>query len=112
MMKNKRRSSRFPIALIALGFLLIIAAGVWYLRTSSTPQVEAEIPNSEIDVPRVSVADAKAAYDTGTAVFLDVRDAGSYTRSHIAGAISIPLGELPTRVDELDASSWIITYCT
>jgi rhodanese-related sulfurtransferase len=45
-------------------------------------------------------------------VFVDVRSAGSYAASHIPGALSIPLGELDARLDELDPAARIITYCT
>jgi rhodanese-related sulfurtransferase len=63
-------------------------------------------------IPRVSLADARAALESGSAVFLDVRDVDSYAQGHIQGAISMPLDELPERMNELDPSAWIITYCT
>jgi rhodanese-related sulfurtransferase len=68
------------------------------------------LEGDEDSVPRVSLADAKAAYETGGAVFVDVRDAESYAQSHIPGALSIPLSELPNRIGELNPSDWIITY--
>ena len=50
------------------------------------------------DVPRVSLADAKAAYDQGTAVFLDVRGTSDYETEHITGAISIPEMQIESRL--------------
>ncbi len=116
MSARRRQPSNFPLALIALGLLLILGAGGWYLyqvlnadeTVQPIPPVEEDFP----DVPRVSLADARAAYETSGAVFLDVRDAESYAQNHIAGAISIPLNELPDRMGELNKSDWIITYCT
>jgi hypothetical protein len=64
------------------------------------------------DIVRVSLGNAKAAYDLKQATFVDVRDADSYGNSHIPGAKSIPLAELETRFSELDPDAWIITYCT
>lgn len=64
------------------------------------------------DVPRISLQGAKAAYDAGEAVFLDVRAKSSYDFSHIAGALSIPYDEIEQRLQELDPSDWIIPYCT
>jgi 3-mercaptopyruvate sulfurtransferase SseA len=72
------------------------------------------IPQTEADVPRVSVEDAVAAIQSGKAVVVDVRSAQAYQASHIPGALSIPLAEIeanPTGVN-LDKAKWIITYCT
>ncbi|HEY2980618.1 MAG TPA: rhodanese-like domain-containing protein [Anaerolineales bacterium] len=92
--------------------------------TGATPQPTAAataavsptpgLPRSEAGVPRVTPADAKAAFDRGEAVIVDVRGPDAYARGHIAGAISIPLGEFETNVAglSLDKQQWIITYCT
>lgn len=72
------------------------------------------LPQTEAEVPRVSVEEAKAALESGEAVIVDVRGAGAYQAGHIPGAIHIPLGEIetnPTGLD-LDKEQWIITYCT
>ena len=74
----------------------------------------AELPLREADVPRVAVQDAKAALDRGEAILVDVRGGDAYRVSHVAGAISIDLGEFetdPTGI-ELEKNQWIITYCT
>ena len=76
----------------------------------AAPTTAAELPYPEI--VRVSLGDAKAAYDLKQAVYLDVRDADSYANSRIPGAISIPLNNLETRLKELDPNAWILTYCT
>jgi 3-mercaptopyruvate sulfurtransferase SseA len=68
--------------------------------------------NPYLEVPRVTLEEAKTAFDSGAAVFVDVRSAASYEASHIPGALSIPLGELESRINELDPDQWIITYCT
>jgi len=114
--KNNNRSS-VPIGLIALGVLLIAGAAVWYFyaispQTTTIPETATAPQEPAAEISRVSLADAKAAYDNGSAVFLDVRDAESYTRSHVPGAILIPLNELQERSKELDPSTRIITYCT
>jgi hypothetical protein len=78
------------------------------------PGDQSGLPKTEADVPRISVGDAKAAFDSGKAIIVDVRSAESYAAGHVAGAISIPLSEIeanPTGLD-LDKEQWIITYCT
>jgi hypothetical protein len=116
MAKEHNAGSFWPIVMMAVGIILIVGAGIWYLNPFgsktenqlATPFVEDTYP----EIPRVSLADAKAAFDMGSAVFVDVRDSGSYAQSHVKGAISIPLAELPDRLNELNPSDWIITYCT
>jgi 3-mercaptopyruvate sulfurtransferase SseA len=110
MVENRRRI--FPWIIIGGGLLLLIA-GLWsvYFNQPNT-SVVTPTPASASQVQRVALADAKAAFDDGRAVFLDVRDSGSYASGHIPGALSIPTSELPDRLAELDKKSWIIPYCT
>jgi 3-mercaptopyruvate sulfurtransferase SseA len=117
-MENKNRSQNRvnpSLILIILGALLLIVAAVVLLSQSNTnnvpqPTQAAEIPYPEIK--RIGQLDAKAAYDQGTAVFVDVRSAESYAAAHISGAISLPETELETRWTELSTDKLIITYCT
>jgi hypothetical protein len=120
--KVKSRSSG-PAYLMAAGGLLIVGAIAWYLfgipgslpqsdvgqannGVLAVPVVEDNFPNVE----RISPQDAKAVYDQGAAVFVDVRTPQEYDQGHIASAISIPLLELPDRISELDPNTWIVTY--
>jgi hypothetical protein len=64
------------------------------------------------NVQRTSLQDAKAAYDSKKAIFLDVRTSESYARNHVPGAISIPEAQIIERMNELDPNQWIITYCS
>ncbi len=115
-MSNKRRASTLPLILVGLGLILIIGAGGSYLQFANRPSVtsppQSLVEENALNVPRIGVKDAKAAFDLGSAVFVDVRDAGAFTRSRVSGSISIPLEELPQRLEELDPADWIITYCT
>jgi len=79
---------------------------------STRPQ--ANLPQTEAEVPRVSVEETKAAFDSGAAIIVDVRSAGAYAASHVPGALNILLGEFETNPTglELDKDQWIITYCT
>ena len=72
------------------------------------------LPQTEADVPRISVENAKAAFDSGEAVFVDVRSASEYDARHITGAMEIALADIesnPTGLS-IDKDQWIITYCT
>jgi 3-mercaptopyruvate sulfurtransferase SseA len=114
---TQNRKSILPIILIVFGGLLVLGTATWYIYTNASRPDLALVPTAVVEgaypeIPRISVQDAKAAYDIGNAIFVDVRDPESYAQSHIVGAISIPLQDLPNRIQELDPQAWIITYCT
>lgn len=80
----------------------------------SEPPANFTPPLTEADVPRVTAQDAKAAFDEGTAIIVDVRSQAAYEASHVAGALSIPLNEFEANIAGIDLPKdrWIITYCT
>jgi 3-mercaptopyruvate sulfurtransferase SseA len=94
--------------------LLALALSACSLAPSEAAHtIPAALPQTEEDVPRVSVEEAKAAFESGQALIVDVRGVDYYAASHIAGALSIPLSRIeddPADVS-LDKTKWIITYC-
>ncbi len=78
------------------------------------PTAGSDLPLTEAEVPRVIVEDAKAAFDRGDAIIVDVRSQASYEAGHIAGALFITLGEFESNISNIDLpkNQWIITYCT
>lgn len=114
---KKRKSQKFPILfLIAGGLFLLLAAFLLITQNGSgQPDSTASSAHDEEtypEIPRVSLDDAKAAFDAGTAIFVDVRGEDVFAMSHIPGSLSIPLSDLEARLAELDPNQWIITYCT
>lgn len=119
MMPVEKRSSRSRVrALILLGagLLLIVISIASFVALSKPPAptatfvVQGEDPL--LSIPRVTLADAKSAYDSGSAVFLDVRGDAAYQQDHIPGALSIDVVGITTRISELNPQDWIIPYCT
>jgi hypothetical protein len=119
------KQKTFPLILVIAGGFLLIVAVIIAMTSGQSPQtvsiptaIPTSLPGSNPTedpltfIPRVSLADAKAAYDQKTAVFVDVRDAQSFASGHIANAMSIPLIDLPNRLSELKPGDWIITVCT
>ncbi|RLK55055.1 ArsR/SmtB family transcription factor [Actinokineospora cianjurensis] len=47
----------------------------------------------------------------GEAIVVDVRPAMEFTAGHIPGALSIPLDELRSRLDELPSELEVVAYC-
>lgn len=115
MKKRKTNKSPIPVYFAVGGGLLLIVAAI-LLATQNSPAVPTPVTSHEEEtypeISRVSLDDAKAALEAETAVIVDVRSVEAYQGGHIAGAINIPLGELETRLGELDKTQWIITYCT
>jgi len=101
---------RSVTAAIAGAALLFAALACNSLLPQGVPGFPTE--NPYLEVPRVTPEEAIAAYNSGAAVFVDVRGTDQYSQSHIAGALSIPLTEIEARIGELDPNDWIITYCT
>ena len=58
----------------------------------------------EIDIERFATA-----RPSGTVV--DVRERHEYAAGHVGGALPIPMGQLPSRVRELDRSKPVYVIC-
>lgn len=120
MAKQKIRNSLGPVLLMGLGSLIILAVVIWKTldvleNTQPTPAPAASSSNTYLPFPevnRISLDAAKTAYDEGTAIFIDVRDAEYFEPSHIAEAINIPYSTIETRLNELDTNDQLILYCT
>jgi len=76
---------------------------------AKTPIPVAQAPNEE--ARRITREEAIKMIKAKKAVFVDVRGKDAYDQAHIKGAISIPLGDILTRVKEIPPKTFIITYC-
>ena len=60
----------------------------------------------------ITVRELKERMDKGDTVFLlDVREPHEYSLAKIDGSTLIPLGQLPTSLEQLDQNSEIVAYC-
>jgi adenylyltransferase/sulfurtransferase len=70
-----------------------------------------EEPESDLHVPEITARELKLRLDRGDDLFiLDVREPHEYQICNLKGHL-IPLGELPSRLHELDSSHEIIAHC-
>lgn len=78
-----------------------------YLRKAdqSEEKEEVQFPHT------VTNAELKEQMGRGDVIVLDVREPAEYAFGHIEGAVSIPLGELEERTQELDAEKEVIVIC-
>jgi adenylyltransferase/sulfurtransferase len=75
------------------------------------PQARAE-EEAEQPVPEITVEDLKGRLDRGEKfVLLDVREPYEWDIARIPGAKLLPLGELPSRMSELDSADEIVIHC-
>ncbi len=103
-----------PLLLIASG-LLLLSFSIWQMvmRPALTKSsYNREISSTLIDNNNfsVEVTVARAAYDQSQAQFLDLRDVSAYERSHIVGAVNIPLNDVTAHLSELNHNHWVILY--
>ena len=78
-----------------------------YLRKSD--QSEAK---EEVSFPHtVTNGELQEQLGRNDVVLLDVREPAEYAFGHIEGAVSIPLGELENRTQELDSEKEVIVIC-
>ena len=117
--RKQQKKQSFPIGLLVAGSILLALAVGMFLSQDGTGQVTSQTSVSSgheeetfPEIERVSLEEAKAAFEARTAVFVDVRGDQAYAAAHVAGSISLPLGEIESRLGELDPNQWIITYCT
>jgi hypothetical protein len=106
----------------AAALLLAAVAGFAVLNRDQPPvaSAPAAIPTAQgiaQDIPypevaRVAPEQAHISAMSGQALIVDVRGREYYAQGHARGAISIPLEELPARLDELPKDKAVLFYCT
>ena len=112
-MSSRRKNNSIPfLILVGGGLLLIVAAFMLANQTPTAAPEAAFVEEVYPEIQRISIDEAKAALDSNSAVFVDVRSAEAYQASHISGAINIPSEEIAARLGKLDKTQWIVTYCT
>jgi 3-mercaptopyruvate sulfurtransferase SseA len=77
--------------------------------TSVTPVAVPEAPIES--ARRITREEAIKLVKEKKAVYVDVRSKDAYDQAHVKGAISIPLGDVITRLREIPPKVFIITYC-
>jgi len=71
---------------------------------------DAALPVASIET--IAVTDLKSARASNTPVMLiDVRTPKEWRAGHVDGAVNIPLGDLPSRMEEIPRGTRIITMC-
>ena len=64
---------------------------------------------SESATPEIAVDELAAVRKSG--VLVDVREPEEYVAGHVPGAVPIPMGQLATRMGEIDKTSPVFVIC-
>lgn len=107
-------------SLILVILSIVIGLTINHIRPNRLPLIgdwspEARIVSKDGKKISVPVEDAKAAFDSGAAIFLDARSPDDYEKGHIKGARSLPWMKFSEYFDKATADlandRMIITYC-
>lgn len=114
------------LAIFALGLSILTgcqdaAPPVKVTETANTTNINSSAPNAapkvdehghKDDAERITLAEAKKAFDEGNAVFLDTRAENSYNNEHIKGALNITEANLAEKYKDIPKGKKLIAYCS
>lgn len=101
-----------PILLLFAMFFVVGCQQTATTAKSSDNKANANKPAPSDGITRISIEDAKKAFDAGTAIIVDTRAADAYNSEHIKGSINIPTAETAKRIAELPKDKQLIFYCS
>lgn len=91
-------------------FLLALASGA-YANPQDYPEFAQQKIKDNIPIQFISAEMVKQRIDSAsTQLIIDVRYQSSYHKSHLPGALSIPLRTLPDRVAEVPRDTPVVLY--
>ena len=64
-----------------------------------------------MEIPQIEIHQAKERLDQENAVFVDIRDPGSYQAAHIPGALHLHDGNVQEFVQNTDKLKPVVVYC-
>ena len=111
---------KFLLILVITGLVYVAScadAAAPPVRVENTAPAKAEAAKTDHaddghDASRITLADAKKDFDTGSAVIIDVRDEAAYRQEHIEGSINITAATLNAKFNEIPKGKKIIAYCS
>jgi rhodanese-related sulfurtransferase len=103
------------LALILAGVALIFRPNVRPLLSATGQAAPETVSSGQEVVPAVTLDQARAYFEAGTALFADARPAEAYQAGHIQGAMNLDPNEFETWSEnffsQFPADTLIIAYC-
>jgi 3-mercaptopyruvate sulfurtransferase SseA len=106
---------KFPATFAAVSVLFGIVACTDVaepIAISKSAESQAAAHGDGQDAPRISLAEAKKAFDERSATFIDTHPQQTYDAGHIPGAINITVQDLESKFDSIPKGKRIIAYCS
>ncbi len=108
-MKNKTVHTQLWIAVL-LSLVVILSLAACGGQTAPGGAVAEAVNPAELPV-NVDPATVEQIRNRDDVVILDVREDWEYQEGHIPGAVLIPLGTIPNRLDEIPRDKTVIAVC-
>ena len=105
--------SKFRMTLL-MALLILATVALAACGGSSAPATVADAPaqtaalNLPVDINPAKTNEIRTRDDV---VILDVREDWEYAEGHVPGAVWIPLGELPTRLNDIPKDKTVVAVC-
>jgi 3-mercaptopyruvate sulfurtransferase SseA len=81
-------------------------------QAPSTPAQSPQPKNPADEARRITAEELHKLWDKKDVLIIDTRGLPDYQASHIPGSISVPAGEVATKLEELPRNKMIVAYCT
>lgn len=106
-------NNRIMRGILALSLLLALVLSFGCTTTQKPMTTQEMVAEAKEQVEEISVAEAKVEFDSGKALFLDVREPEEFEKGHIPGAKNLPRGLLEFKIETVvpDKSARVIGYC-
>jgi rhodanese-related sulfurtransferase len=94
-------------------FTIILALGLAACGGKSAPAAEAPVKEVDLDALPIELTVQQVAdiMNHPDVVLIDVREPSEYAAGHIPGVKLIPLGSLPSRVNEISKDKFVVMTC-
>jgi len=101
------------IALAIVAGLLACNSNETLLSQNPAPaaQVGAATPPPD-NARRISAEELHKLWEKNDVLVIDTRPEAAYKQEHIKGSISVPVGTLAQKYEELPRNKMIVAYCT
>ena len=109
---NAPVSTTTPISTTSPATTTLLPPGAITTAATATAPPRPQVHGDRSTVQRIAVEDLRAKMGRNEVTVVDVRDATSYSKKHITGAINVPFASVEAMLDQIPKDKPIITYCT